>query len=779
MSVKIFLSTVSDEFRRYRDLLRSDLARHNVEVKVQEDFKDLGGDTLDKLDIYISHCDAVVHLVGGLTGAYPGERGIRALRAKYPDLTDKLPPLSEALKDRVSVSYTQWEAWLAIYHGALLFIAKAADTAERGPKYAPTPGSCAAQALHLARLKAIERFPGCTFDSADNLAKSILGGAILDLLVKAYAQDLARARDVAEGFIVELAKKVSGDRNLDFEGKKQAVRNAIDIYEREILGGQTPTNIDAIVDEALARARSLVDAGKSGLAQATLRRAAEEMRREDEERRARYLAGITALYNRARDIALAAYDGPAAAESIVLLAETIHRPNMSAVAQALNSEAATLFQYGRDRGSNVHLTASIALRRKLLDGALSDSERGFGYHDLGVALCMLGARESGTDKLEEAVSAFREALKERTRERAPLEWATTQMSLGTALARLGERDNGTGRLEEAIAAYREALKEEIRERVPLDWAKTQNNLGNTLARLGERQKGAEKLMEAVAAYREALKERTRERVPLEWAGTQNNLGNALRALGGRESRTGKLEEAVAAYREALKERTRERVPLDWAMTQTNLGNALLRLGEREPGIGKLEEAVAAYHAALEERTRERVPLEWAMTQMNLGAALTRLGERESETGKLEQAVAAYRGALNERTRERVPLDWAMTQDNLGSVLSSPRGRETGTRRLEEAVTAYREALKERTRERVPLDWAMTQMNLGAVLTMLGERESGSDKLEELALAYREALKETKDATPYWHRLAQENLVRVNALRAQRRSPGHGRKTQKI
>ena len=54
MSVKIFLSTVSDEFRAYRDQLRSDLTRHNVEVKVQEDFKDLGGDTLDKLDVYIA-----------------------------------------------------------------------------------------------------------------------------------------------------------------------------------------------------------------------------------------------------------------------------------------------------------------------------------------------------------------------------------------------------------------------------------------------------------------------------------------------------------------------------------------------------------------------------------------------------------------------------------------------------------------------------------------------------------------------------------------------------
>jgi len=63
MSISVFLSTVSDEFRAYRDQLRSDLTRHNVEVKVQEDFKAVGGDTLDQLDLYIAHCDAVVHLV--------------------------------------------------------------------------------------------------------------------------------------------------------------------------------------------------------------------------------------------------------------------------------------------------------------------------------------------------------------------------------------------------------------------------------------------------------------------------------------------------------------------------------------------------------------------------------------------------------------------------------------------------------------------------------------------------------------------------------------------
>jgi hypothetical protein len=54
MAVEIFLSSVSDEFRLYRDQLCTDLTRHNVEVKAQADFKDLGGDTLDKLGVYIS-----------------------------------------------------------------------------------------------------------------------------------------------------------------------------------------------------------------------------------------------------------------------------------------------------------------------------------------------------------------------------------------------------------------------------------------------------------------------------------------------------------------------------------------------------------------------------------------------------------------------------------------------------------------------------------------------------------------------------------------------------
>jgi len=182
MPVRIFLSAVSDEFADYRDRLRSDLTRHNVEVKVQEDFKDYGGVTLDKLDLYITACDAVVHLIGDMTGSDAKPASTNFILSKYTDFTDKLSPLRESLEKRLGISYTQWEAWLALYHGKALLIAKASDEAPRGPKYVPTDVSRAAQQIHLERLRAVERHPGCTFTSHDNLAKQIAYTVILDLL---------------------------------------------------------------------------------------------------------------------------------------------------------------------------------------------------------------------------------------------------------------------------------------------------------------------------------------------------------------------------------------------------------------------------------------------------------------------------------------------------------------------------------------------------------------------------------------------------------------------
>ena len=65
-------------------------------------------------------------------------------------------------------------------------------------------------------------------------------------------------------------------------------------------------------------------------------------------------------------------------------------------------------------------------------------------NNLGNALTTLGEREAATTHLEEGVAAYYEAFEERTRERTPLDWATTQTSLGIAFIRLGQRDGRDG-----------------------------------------------------------------------------------------------------------------------------------------------------------------------------------------------------------------------------------------------------------------------------------------------------------------------------------------------
>jgi tetratricopeptide (TPR) repeat protein len=267
------------------------------------------------------------------------------------------------------------------------------------------------------------------------------------------------------------------------------------------------------------------------------------------------------------------------------------------------------YERGRDRGLNFDLDVSIALARQALMIAASADQRGAALNDLGTALATLGEREGSSDRLVEAVAAYRDALQERTRDRVPLDWAMTQNNLGNALQTLGGREGSSDRLVEAVAAYRDALLEWTRDRVPLQWAMTQNNLGTALKTLGEREGSSDRLVEAVAAYRDALLEWTRDRVPLQWAATQMNLGNALATLGGREGSSDRLVEAVAAYRDALQEWTRDRVPLDWAMTQENIALAFASLAAVEPAAkdAHLRTALSAVERALEVYSPEASP----------------------------------------------------------------------------------------------------------------------------------------------------------------------------
>jgi tetratricopeptide (TPR) repeat protein len=185
-SVQLFLSTVSAEFLSYRKRLRHLLTRPDVEVKVQEDFIVTGDETLEMLDRYIQGCDGVIHLVGDMTGALAKPSSVAAIAQRYPELGSRYP-LAEFLQpDGPSLSYTQWEAWLALWHGKKLFIASPSDGAPRDEKYRCEPEQQNLQRSHLARLRGVARYPILeAFTGNDNLAAEVLRSFVLDLLVAA------------------------------------------------------------------------------------------------------------------------------------------------------------------------------------------------------------------------------------------------------------------------------------------------------------------------------------------------------------------------------------------------------------------------------------------------------------------------------------------------------------------------------------------------------------------------------------------------------------------
>ena len=183
--VQLFLSTVSAEFLNYRERLRHLLTRPDVEVKVQEDFIVTGNETLEMLDTYIQGCDGVIHLVGDMTGAMAKPQSVEAIATRYPELASRLPLAVFLGPDGPWLSYTQWEAWLALWHGKKLYIATPGDGAPRDEKYQCDPEQQALQLAHLARLRSVARYPAKSFSRHDELAAVVLRSFVLDLLVAA------------------------------------------------------------------------------------------------------------------------------------------------------------------------------------------------------------------------------------------------------------------------------------------------------------------------------------------------------------------------------------------------------------------------------------------------------------------------------------------------------------------------------------------------------------------------------------------------------------------
>ncbi|TDH18260.1 DUF4062 domain-containing protein [Segetibacter sp. 3557_3] len=169
--VCLFISCVSNEFGQYRDAMRKDFSRPNLTTKIQEDFIAYGVSALQKLDEYIKHCDAVIHICGDMTGSMANALSLEYINHVYKDFGTRFPVLLPALNGNEQLSYTQWEAWLAAYHKKTLLIAKPSAEAVRYSSYEFQAEQQKSQQLHLRRLTSCGHHNEIKFSSEDELIK--------------------------------------------------------------------------------------------------------------------------------------------------------------------------------------------------------------------------------------------------------------------------------------------------------------------------------------------------------------------------------------------------------------------------------------------------------------------------------------------------------------------------------------------------------------------------------------------------------------------------------
>jgi tetratricopeptide (TPR) repeat protein len=601
MSVRIFLSTVSDEFRDYRDQLRTDLTRHNVEVKVQEDFKDLGTVTLDKLDAYIAACDAVIHLVGKMTGAAAKAESTTTLVEKYPHLADKLAPLRELLETRSDISYTQWEAWLALYHGKLLQIAQAHDEAPRGPRFTPTEESCAAQRAHLERLRAVERYPGDPFTSPDNLAKQILSGAILDLLAREALSEASideietavRAKspkltDAQINRFIQSLRELKGDPSF-----ARAVEEALKGNTRVAEGIWLQIYEDRKKERRKAQ-QEQAEAARNLAASAVTNSVADGLKwyREATDLDPDNMAGWGGL----GDAAVAAGTLKEADAAFLKYIELARRArNEREVGVGLERRGDVQVAQGDLAGALTSYRDSLAIRDRL---AQSDPGNAGWRHDLSASYDRVGDVQVAQGDLAGALTSYRDSLAifDRLAQSDPGN-AGWRRDLSVSFNKVGDVQVAQGDLAGALTSYRDglAIRDRLAQSDPGN-AGWRRDLSVSYNKVGDVQVEQGDLAGALTSYRDslAIADRLAKSDPGN-AGWQRDLSVSYEKIGNVQAAQGDLAGALKSYSDslAIADRLAQSDPGN-AGWRRDLSVSYERVGDVQVAQGDLASALTSY-----------------------------------------------------------------------------------------------------------------------------------------------------------------------------------------
>jgi Pentatricopeptide repeat domain len=121
---RIFISAVSAEFGELRLKLSEALQRAGINADHQDIFAHTPRDTVRMLSDRIRRSPLVVHIVGHEPGHVAGAAAVADLLGsmRAEEFLGAYPDLRRSLGDFSGITYTQWEALLALHHGVELML---------------------------------------------------------------------------------------------------------------------------------------------------------------------------------------------------------------------------------------------------------------------------------------------------------------------------------------------------------------------------------------------------------------------------------------------------------------------------------------------------------------------------------------------------------------------------------------------------------------------------------------------------------------------------------
>lgn len=204
MSKRIFLSAANVEFGELRKMLAAVLLRSGINVEHQDIFPQTGSDIVRKLGDLIKDCQLLVHIVGHNSGSVANPAAVTDLLDEIPpgDFLTKLTQLRSELGDLSGITYTQWEAFLALHLGVPVLLYAPCDACDQGTE---TLKGDFPQKQHLDRLFLARKRPEYCAGEVDFIGK--------------IPADVYRYFGLPEGGLPTVTPSYLPERNRHFRGR--------------------------------------------------------------------------------------------------------------------------------------------------------------------------------------------------------------------------------------------------------------------------------------------------------------------------------------------------------------------------------------------------------------------------------------------------------------------------------------------------------------------------------------------------------------------------------